>query len=39
MRTVRNAYNVLVGKHEGNRPPEKQRREWEDNIKMEIKEL
>jgi hypothetical protein len=32
------AFNVLVGKPEGNRPPERSRHRWEDNIEMNLKE-
>ena len=32
------AYIVLVGKPEGKTPPERTRRRWEDNIKMNIQE-
>ena len=32
-------YRVLVGKPEGKRPLEKPRRRWEDNIKMDLKEV
>jgi hypothetical protein len=35
---IRGAYRVLVWKPEGNRPPEKPRRRWEDNIKMDLQE-
>jgi hypothetical protein len=35
----RNAYNILVGKPEGKRPLEKTRRSWEDNIKINLREL
>jgi hypothetical protein len=31
----RNAYNILLGKPEGNRPLGRPRRRWEDNIKMD----
>jgi hypothetical protein len=31
---MRNAYNILVGK-----PLRRPRRRWEDNIKMDLKEL
>jgi hypothetical protein len=34
MEEMRNAYTVLVGKSEGNRPLGKPRLIWEDNIKM-----
>jgi hypothetical protein len=35
----RGAYRVLVGKPEGRRPLGRPRRQLEDNIKMELKEL
>jgi hypothetical protein len=35
----RNPYSILVGKPEGNRPLEKQRRRWVDNIKMDLREI
>jgi hypothetical protein len=35
----RNAYRVLVGKPEGNRPLERPRRRWVDNIKMDVREI
>jgi hypothetical protein len=35
----RNAYKVLVGKPEGNRPLKIPRCRWEDNIKMDPKEI
>jgi hypothetical protein len=35
----RNAYRILVGKPEGNRPWGKQRRRWVDNIKMDLREI
>ncbi|KAJ4439479.1 hypothetical protein ANN_07603 [Periplaneta americana] len=35
----RNAYRVLVGRPEGKRPLGKPRRRWEDNIKMDLKEV
>ncbi|KAJ4439013.1 hypothetical protein ANN_14969 [Periplaneta americana] len=35
----RNAYSVLVGRPEGKRPLGRQRRRWEDNIKMDLREL
>jgi hypothetical protein len=35
----RNAYRVLVGKREGKRPLGRPRRRWEDNIKMDIREI
>jgi hypothetical protein len=35
----RGAYRVLVGKPEGKRPLERPRRRWEDNIKMDLREV
>ncbi|KAJ4438990.1 hypothetical protein ANN_14945 [Periplaneta americana] len=35
----RNAYRVLVGRSEGKRPLGRQRRRWEDNIKMDLREV
>jgi hypothetical protein len=35
----RNAYRLLVGKPEGNRPPGKPRRKWVDNIKTDLVEV
>jgi hypothetical protein len=35
----RGAYRVLVGKPEGRRPLGRPRRRWEDNIKMDIREV
>ncbi|KAJ4447441.1 hypothetical protein ANN_09448 [Periplaneta americana] len=35
----RNAYRVLVGRSEGKRPLERPRRKWEDNIKMDLREV
>ncbi|KAJ4445390.1 hypothetical protein ANN_07195 [Periplaneta americana] len=35
----RNAYRVLVGRPEGKRPLRRPRRRWEDNIKMELREV
>jgi hypothetical protein len=32
-------YRVLVGKPKGNRPLERSRHIWEDNIKMDIQEV
>jgi hypothetical protein len=39
MGEVRGAYNILVGRPEGRRPLGRPRRRWEDNIKMEIREI
>jgi hypothetical protein len=35
----RGAYRVLEGKPEGRRPLERFRRRWEDNIKMDLREV
>ncbi|KAJ4448726.1 hypothetical protein ANN_00117 [Periplaneta americana] len=35
----RNAYRMLVGWPEGKRPLGRQRRRWEDNIKMDLREV
>jgi hypothetical protein len=39
MREKRNAYRVLVEKPAGNRPSWRSRRRWEDNIKIDVREL
>jgi hypothetical protein len=36
---VRGAYNILVGKPEGRRPLGRSRRSWEDNIKIDLREI
>jgi hypothetical protein len=35
----RGAYRVLVGRPEGKRPLERPRRRWENNIKMDLREI
>ncbi|KAJ4446865.1 hypothetical protein ANN_13565 [Periplaneta americana] len=35
----RNAYRVLIGRPEGKRPLGRPRRRWEDNIKMDLREV
>jgi hypothetical protein len=35
----RGVYRVLVGRPEGKRPLGRPRRSWEDNIKMDLREL
>jgi hypothetical protein len=35
----RNAYRILVGKPEGKMPLERPRCRWEDNMKMELREI
>jgi hypothetical protein len=39
MGEVRVAYNILVGRPEGRRPLGRPRRRWEDNIKMDLREI
>ncbi|KAJ4448399.1 hypothetical protein ANN_10415 [Periplaneta americana] len=39
MGEFRNAYRALVGRPEGKRPLGRPRRRWEDNIKMELRDL
>ena len=39
MEQSRNAYRVLVGKPEGKRPLGRPRRRWENNIKMDLREV
>jgi hypothetical protein len=39
MGETRNAYRILVGKPEGNRPLGRPRRRWVDNIKMDLGEI
>jgi hypothetical protein len=36
---MRNAYKILVGKPEGKKPLERPRPRWEDNIKMNLREM
>jgi hypothetical protein len=36
---TRNAYKILVGKSEGKRPLEKLTSTWENNIKMDLREV
>jgi hypothetical protein len=35
----RNAYRILVGKPEGNRPLGRPRRRWVDSFKMDLREI
>jgi hypothetical protein len=35
----RHAYRILVGKPEGNRPLGRPRHRWEDNIRMDCREI
>ena len=39
MEKSRNEYRISVGKPEGKRPLERPRRRWEDNIKMDLREV
>jgi hypothetical protein len=39
MEEERGAYRILVGRPEGRRPLGRHRRRWEDNIKMDIREV
>jgi hypothetical protein len=39
MGEVRGAYNILVRRPEGRRPLGRPRRRWEDNIKMDLREI
>jgi hypothetical protein len=36
---VRGAHNILVGRPEGKRPLGRSSRRWEDNIKMDLREI
>jgi hypothetical protein len=38
-REVKNAYKILIGKSEGKRPLGRPRRRWEDNIKIDLREM
>jgi hypothetical protein len=35
----RNAYRILVGKPGGKRPLERPRRRWENNFRMDLREI
>jgi hypothetical protein len=39
MREVRNTYDILVVRSEGKRPLGRPRRRWEDNIRMDRREI
>jgi hypothetical protein len=39
MGEVKGAYNILVGRPEGRRPLGKPRHRWEDNIKIDLREI
>jgi hypothetical protein len=36
---MKNAHNILVWKPEGKRPLGRPRRRWEDNIRMDLREI
>jgi hypothetical protein len=39
MEEMRNAYNILVETPDGKRPLGRRRRRWEDNIRMDLREM
>jgi hypothetical protein len=39
MEEMRNEHNILVGKPEGKRSLGRPRREWEDNARMDLREM
>jgi hypothetical protein len=39
MGEMRSTYSILVGKPEGKRPVGKPRYRWEDNIRMDLREI
>jgi hypothetical protein len=39
MEEMRNASSILVGKPEAKRPNERPRRSWEDNIRINLREI
>jgi hypothetical protein len=39
MGEVRGVYNILAGRPEGRRPLGRPRRRWEDNIKLDLREI
>jgi hypothetical protein len=39
MGDMRNAYTILIRKLEGKRPLGRPRRRWEDNMRMDLKEI
>jgi hypothetical protein len=39
MGEMRNAYNISVEKPEGKRPLGRPKRRWEDNIRMDVREI
>jgi hypothetical protein len=39
MGEMRNAYSILAGKPEGKRPLGRHKHRWQDNIRMDLKEI
>jgi hypothetical protein len=39
MGEMRNAYKILIGKHKGKRQFRRPRHRWEDNIRMDCREV
>jgi hypothetical protein len=39
MEEMRNTYNILVGKPEGKKPFRISKRSWENNIRMDLREI
>jgi hypothetical protein len=39
MGKMRNAFKILVGKPEGKRPHGRPRHRWEDNIRVDLREI
>jgi len=39
VREIRSAYSMLVGEAEGKRPLGRPRHRWEDNIRMDLREI
>jgi hypothetical protein len=39
MGEMRNIYNILFGKPDGKRPLGRPRQRWEDNIRMDLREI
>jgi hypothetical protein len=39
MEEMRNVYNILIRNHEGKRPLTRPRCRWEDNIRMDLREI
>jgi hypothetical protein len=39
IREMKNAYKILVGKPEGKRPRGRHRRWWENNVRIDLREI